>query len=491
MQRMRILYAALIATFVLAAGGCGGSDTATGGGASAATELKPGALVYWETSSDPDSDQWQQVEDLMRRFPDGERWIAELRRLVAEQGVDWEQDVKPALGQTTALAVYAASGQQSPDVVALTNPDNPDKTVALVQKLDEKQGGDPTVTRVAGDWVVLSDSEAAIDAALKADGGKALADDGSFTAAMDKLPDDALSRVYADPAGALETFGSADPQIRDAFGMLGLDRLDFAGAWAKAKENGAEVAFALSGEGASRVLGTGDPYASALLQRVPEDAFAFLSFQGGAATRQFEQFKTNPLYTMGVQELERTLGVKLEDLLALFDGEVAFYARPSAPIPELTLLLDSDNVEQARTSAANLLRAIAGRAGGEVTEAGGLTTANFGGFSVNVGSTDGAVVVTTSKTAIAGLEGSGGKLPDSDRYKAALEAAGVPDEYTGLTYVDLSEAIALLESYLGFAGESQQIPPEVGRNLEPLKSLVSWGTLDGKVASAFAFVEID
>jgi hypothetical protein len=491
MQAMRGVYAALIATFVLLAAGCGSGDGGAGGGPRAATQLKPGALVYWETSSDPDSGQWQQTEELLRRFPDGDRWIAELRRLIADQGVDWEQDVKPALGETTAVAVYPKAGEQSAHAVGLTNPADPDKTIALVKKLDEAEGGDPSVTRVVGDWVVVSDSNAAIDAALKPDGGDALADDAGFTSAMDKLPDDALTHAYADPAGALQAFGSTDPDVASGFRMLGADRLDFASAWAKAKDNGAEVAFAVSGEGASRVLGAGEPYASALLERVPEDAFAFVSFQGGAATRQFEEFKANPLYSMGFQQFERELGIKLEDLLALFEGEVAFYARPAAPIPELTLLLGSDNVEQARASADNVLRAIARTAGGVVAEAGGVTTANFGSFTVNVGSLESAVVVTTSKSGLADLESSDGKLPDSDRFKAALDGAGTPDEYTGLTYVDLAEAIELIEGYLGFAGQSEQLPPEVTRNLAPLKSLVAWGTLDGDVASALVFVEID
>lgn len=485
---MRVLYAVLVATLVLVASGCGSSDVAAGG-PSAATQLRPGALVYWETESDPGSDQWQQAEDLLRRFPDGDRLIAELRKLVTEQGVDWEQDVKPALGDTTALAVYAKSGSDAPNVVGLTNPADPDKTIALIKKLDAKEGGDPSVTRVVGDWVVISDKEAAIDAALKT--GDALADDQNFTSAMDKLPDDALTRFYADPAGALDAFGGTDPDTASSLKMLGLDRLDFAGAWAKATDEGAEVAFALSGEGASRVLGAGEPYASALLKRVPEDAFAFATFQGRAVTQQLESLKTNPLYSMGVQQFERELGVKLDDLLALFDGEVVFYARPAAPIPELTLLIDSENVEQARASADNMLRAVARRSGVEVTESGRVTTANFGGFTVNLGSIENAVVLTTSRRGLADLEGSGGKLADSDRYKAALETAGVPDEYTGLTYVDLAETIELVLGYMNFAGESEQVPPEVRRNLEPLKSLVLWGTLDGNVASALAFVEID
>jgi hypothetical protein len=491
MQTVRALSVALIATFALAAAGCGSGDVGTGAGPSPATQLKPGALVYWETVSDSDSDQWQQAEDLLRRFPDGDKWIARLRQLVADQGVDWEQDVKPALGETTAAAVYSQSGEQGPQVVALTNPDDPDKAVALVAKLDERSGGDPTVSRVVGDWVVVSESEAAIAAALKPANGGSLADDAGFNSAMDELPDDALTRLYADPAAALAAFGSADQDAAGALKMLGFDRLDFAGAWAKAKDNGAELALALSGEGAARLLGTGEPYSSALLDRVPADAFAFVSFQGRPATRQFEEFQRNPLYSMGFQEFERQLGIKFADLVALFDGEVAFYARPAVPIPELTLLLDSANAQEARASAENLLRAVARTEGAEVTEDGDVTTAVFDNFTVNLGALEGMVVLTTSKRALADLAESGDKLPDSDRYKAALDAAGAPDEYTGLAYADLAETVELIQGYLAFAGRSEKLPGDVARNLEPLKSLVTWGTREGDVASAQAFVEID
>jgi hypothetical protein len=60
-----------------------------------------------------------------------------------------------------------------------------------------------------------------------------------------------------------------------------------------------------------------------------------------------------------------------------------------------------------------------------VTESGGVTRANFGGFTVNLTSVEKAVVLTTSWRGLADLEGSGGKLPDTDRYKAALDTAGV------------------------------------------------------------------
>jgi Protein of unknown function (DUF3352) len=493
MRAMRSVAVMLFATVCLAvAAGCGGTSTAggVGTGASPAAELKPGALVYWESVTDPGSDEWQQAEELLQRFPDGEKWIAELRKSIANEGVDWEQDVEPALGETTALAVYPKAGDHSPDVVGLTNPEDPDKTTALVAKLNESDGGDPKVTRVVGDWVLLAESETAIDAALKTDGGGSLADDGSFTSAMEELPDDSLSRVYVDPAGALEAFAGADASAASAFRMLGLDRLDFAGAWAKAKEDGAELAFTAGGEGAAQLLGSAEPYSSALLDRVPADAFAFVTFQGRGAMKQLEGLENNPLYAMGLRQLERELGVKIEELVALAEGEIGFYARTALPFPELTLMLDSDNPEQARASAENVLRGLARQEGGAVTEDGGVTTAVIDEFTVSLGTVEDLVVFTTSKDAFDELAGSGDKLPGSDRWRSAVETAGVPDEYTSLTYVDVGEALALLQAYLGVSGK-EQLPPEVARNLEALTTFVAWGTLDGEVASARAFLEID
>jgi hypothetical protein len=271
--------------------------------------------------------------------------------------------------------------------------------------------------------------------------------------------------------------------------MFGLDKLDFAGGWTKTKEDGAELASVLRGEGVDRLLGTGDPYTSQLLDRVPGDAFAFFSFRGDATKEQFEQFRSNPLYAMGINEFERELGVKIDEIVGLFEGEVAFYAAPGVPIPELTLLLDAENPDQARQSAGRLLRTIAARAGGEVTEDGEVTTAVFPDFTINLGPVDGGVALSTSKDAFGDQAADGERLADSDRFKDALGAAGAPDEYTGLAWVDLGEAVELALGYASSSGE--RVPPEVSRNLEPLRSLVAFGEENGNVASSLVFVEIE
>ena len=483
MLAMRVAVVLLVALSLLA--GCGGTDVAAGP-ATSADLLKPGALVYWQTLTDPESDQWEQVEDLLAKFPDGDRWIAELERELQEEGVSWEQDVRPALGSVVELAVYAGAEREKPAVVGLTNPEDKDKFRALIAKLNEKSD-ERVVSRDVGDWVAVSDQAESIDAALKHEGGEALADAEGFTSAMRELPEDALSRVYVDPARAVDLAGQG--MEGEALSMLGLEDIDFAAAWAKAKDDGAELAGALRGDGADRLLGTGEPYASKLLEHVPEDAFAFLSFQGGGLQGQLEALRGNPLFATGLRELEGETGIDVDQVVSLLEGEIAFYVRPGIPIPEFTLLLDSADAATARNSVEQILRTAAATLDGEVTEAGDITTVRFDDFRVVLGTADGAVVLSTSANVFS--RSAAGGLAESDRYEAALESAGAPDQYTGLAYVDLSEVSELLRSYLGFAGESDELPPQVSRNLEPLESLVAYGTKDGTLSKSVTFLQID
>jgi hypothetical protein len=471
MTTMRIFLAALLAALALGAVACGSEDVGAGT-ASSAGLLRPGAVAYWQTVSDPDSPQWEQAEKLLHRFPDGEKWIAELKNdFQRDEKVTWEGDVRPALGEVVDVVVYA-EGSRKPAVVGLTNPKDPEKLRALVHKLDAGDPGPPTATRVVGDWVAISDRQAAIDMALKEGSGRSLEDEQSYRSAMNDLPDDALSRGYVDPARLVELLS---PDQRKALSALGLQNLDFAGAWVKAKDDGAELAAALRGEGADRLFGAAEPYTSRFVGQVPDDALAFLSFQGAGLRRQLLELRSNPLFAMELRDFERESGIKLDELISLLDGEIAFYARPAVPIPELTVLIQADDEARAKATVERLLRRV---------------SADLQGVHLTVETLDGAVVVSTSTRAPEELRGSGAKLPESDRYKRALKTAGAPDEYTGLAYVDLANAWDLIREYLGLSGEGDEVPPSVRRNLEALQSLVAFGKQDGSLSTSVAFLEI-
>ena len=485
MRTMRLVWAALVSALVLVAAGCG-SENVGAGEAAGAELLKPGALVYADLDSDPESDQWKQVEELVLRFPDGEKWLAELKNEI-ESGseITWEE-AHETLGGDSAVAVYASS-MTDVKVVALLRPDDVDEALKLIERIQQGEPDDPLVTRRVDDWIAVSDKEESIDTALKAEGGQALSDDEAFQDGMTELPDDALGRVYVDVASAFETLGSG-PEAQ-ALRMFGLDELDFAGAWAKARDDGAEVAGVAQGEGADKLLGAAEEYSSDLLDLVPADAFAFISFMGTGIGEQVGALRENPLYGSALEEFEQETGVTVAEVLRLIDGEVAFYAAPGAPIPELTLLVRPDDPAQARESAERLLRAVAAMEVGEVTEDGDVTTAVFDDFTVNLGMADDTLVLTTTKDAIADLGSAGEKLADTDRYKDALETAGAPDQYTGLAWVDLEETIDLIMGFASVSGDS--MPPEVSRNLEPLRSLVAYGDKDGNLVKSLVFVGIE
>ncbi|MGH3132059.1 MAG: hypothetical protein ACRDNX_14695, partial [Gaiellaceae bacterium] len=59
----------------------------------------------------------------------------------------------------------------------------------------------------------------------------------------------------------------------------------------------------------------------------------------------------------------------------------------------------------------------------------------------------------------------------------ASEAAGLGDSTSGFVYVDLAEAVPLLEGFAGLAGEP--LSPELSDNLEPLESVLVHASKDG------------
>ncbi|HEY7004126.1 MAG TPA: hypothetical protein VH281_07575, partial [Gaiellaceae bacterium] len=100
--------------------------------------------------------------------------------------------------------------------------------------------------------------------------------------------------------------------------------------------------------------------------------------------------------------------------------------------------------------------------------------------SVYYAAFDGHLVVTTSEQGVADLKSDDDRLADDEAFKGATSAAGMPDETTGFLYIDLAKA---LPAVLGLAGADGMSLPETARaNLEPLHSLVVYGTHDGDVA---------
>ena len=482
----RLSIAPLLAALALVSG-CGGGSGATGSSTeSGATVVGEDALAFVSVSSDLGSSQWQQADTLARKFPFRDQALAQFKQELAKQNLDYDKDVKPALGPEVDVVVAEGASLNQTVAVLMTKPDDVAKFKALVSKANAS-GGSTAVYREVSGWYLASDKQASIDKVLKGSGGS-LADSSTFKDALDKLPGDALVKAYLNgkQLGALVREAAAqqggtalDPST------VGLDKLDYVAASLSAESDGLRARGAAKGAG-TNALGAGD-YSSSLLDNVPGDALAFLSFRGGGTADQLKKLESNPQTAKPLQQLQATLGVSLDDLLALIRNEVGFYLRPGAGIPEFSLALSPSDKTAALSTLDKLAAKVAALTGGKVTS-GTVRTIDFGQFALHYGLAGDQVLITSGLNGISDFGGSESKLPDSADFKEAKSAAGMPDSNGGFIYLDIKNAIPLIEGFAALSG--QPLPPNVAGNLRPLRSFVAWSAGSGDSRTFDAFLEI-
>lgn len=486
-MRRRFLPVVVLASLalVLAACGSGSSGSSSGGGSApaGASLMRSDVLGFVSIDSDLGSSQWQAVDKLWQKFPSRGAWLRQIEQSLAKQNLDYERDVKPALGPEFDVGVAPTGRTEA--VVGVTKPDDPAKFKQLAAK---GNNGSPAVTRdLGGGWWAIADKASDFDAVLKGS-GESLSSSSSFTTAIGKLPGETLVRAYLDGPQLDQLVKQRTPS--NATGVdpsaLGLQGLNYLAVSLSAEDDGLRLRGASSGGN----LG-GKEFASKLLNGVPSDAFAAIDFLGAGTTQQLQKLEASPQFSTFAKQLERRYGVTPDQLFGLLDGEVAFYARSSAIIPELTLALQPSDPTQALETVDKLMTHLAAQAGTRVqagTQGGhDVKTATFGQFAIHYGSVDGKVLLTSGVNGIADF-GSAGSLTDSADFKEAKSAAGMPDSTGGLVYVDLKNAIPLIEGVAGLAGQS--LPSNLTENLRPLRSLIAWSEGQSDERTFDAFLEI-
>ena len=428
---MTLRVALVVGALLLA--GCGGG---AGAGASAASVAPPDTLGFVEVDTDLESDQWQAVQELMDRFPNRPQLVELLNEQLREESLEYERDVAPALGETVA---FVFNGADEEDLVVLTQPDDDAKFDALIAELEE-QGDDDLVTGEVDGWRAASESQALIDALADADGS--LAEDDAFEAALDEAPDERLAFgfVRGELANDLPEYASSV----DA---------EWVSTSVEARENGPAASFVVRGANAT----TGEAYTSDRVGQAPEDALAFLSFNGESLRSQ----------TSLLAPLAQLLGARIDDVLEGIQGEGALWVRPGGGLPEVTLVVETSDADGVRSALERLLPELP--------------------LPVKVGVVDGNVVATTGPSPEAALDNGGQSLGDSEDFKDAVEAAGMPDETSGFLFVDVADALGLL-TLAEVAGAD--VPDELVDNLRPIRSVMAWSETEGDSSTGALFVEI-
>ena len=482
---VRLIAVLLLAALMAVAAGCGSSRSAGG----AADVVPADVAVVVSVDTHLDGAQWQAVEDLAAKFPGGEGAVEKLfATIAADDDLDFERDVKPALGPELVLVVprLSTSGDQS--VVALTQPADPAAFERLVAKSDE-----PVATAEVDGWQAVASDQATLDAFLDARDGPRLSESDAYAQATSGLQPEALVHLYVNGEALAAVQGAAPGPLG---ALLPGGQAPAIGATLRAEDDGARVEGRIvSPDGSAGALAA-EPYEATLPERVPGDAFAYVSFDDLASV--FSRYadavsQAQPDAAGGMGLVQGLLGLSLEDDLGpLFAGESAVYLRGGKGTPEATLVTEVDDEGQAVATLDDLVEGLGGLMGlgqprrHEVAGVEARTVRVSPEMSLTYAAFDGLLVVTTSPQGIVALRGEHESLAESARFQHALAAAGVPAATTGFGYVDLQAALGLLMVAPVSAADSA----EAREYLEPLGSVVFWGSPADDAQSFSLFVGI-
>ena len=450
--------------------GCGGTETTGAGGA----EIVPvGVPAFIAMDSDLDSSQWQTVDELASKFPDKQKAIREIKQSIRDEGLDWEQDIKPALGPETDV-VWLDLERGGENVVFLMQPDDDEAFERAVEKGNTKEDdpSDRLIYEKFRGWTVMAGKQSLIDRfkTMSDRADEALQDDPAFRKAIEALPEEALAKAYVDGRKVMDEIARTVDSDEQKF-VRQLGSLDWAAASLAARSDG--VAFDTTVHGTpGELFGKGAKFRqfeAKLPAHVPNDALFYYTFHGTKGL--LTGLEKNPTFGAELGPLMDVLG----EIGTLLEGENALYVRPSGSsrLPEVTLVAQPKPGVSGRATLDRIVKRY-GRDLGVVPRHGTVagspaSTLGFGEFAVHYADIGDKLVVTDLPSGIAGVKNPGKPLAANATYKDTLQKAGMPAKTHGFLYVDVRAGTGLVEKLSG-----APLPDEVSRNLKPLRSAVEY-----------------
>lgn len=495
-RRLYALPAAMLVAVALVAASCGGGGaSSSSSGTPDTASLAPADAGLWATvDTDRGSAQWKALDAVLAKIPGAQSVIDSALAQISKAGSktgDFQSDILPVLGKE--VVVVLPSGASTP--VVLAKPTDESKFEGLFTGATQ-----PAKTTHDG-WTVVAKSQKAIDAYTAAASKGSLADSDAFKQAFAGLPADALARVYVNGKGLEGVSGSAAGAASGALkslpipGLGNLPNTATGGVDTKALERLGTIGVVLSA-GANEVRVDGSfsgssaqagSYTPKLLRQVPADALAAVSLSGSSATTgQVRDALAGAGADATVKQLEKSLGVSLEDLLGLVSGEGVLYVRPGLIIPEVTLMLAPKDPATALGTLDALASKLAKATGGKLTSttvAGApFKVVNVSILGIGFGRAGDKLVVSTVPSGYVDFDAQRAKLVDSDRFKQAAADVGYGGTTSGFAYVDVKALTPLLNTIGNAAASSagSSSPKTLKRVVDAL-SAIDWVVLNSKV----------
>lgn len=514
---------ALAAGASLAFAGCGGGTAKTAGGAGDVAGFLPaGSPVYIEASTDLAGSQWTQALALASRFPGYPDLIAKAGKELSAQGIDFNTQIKPLLGEDAAIGVYDVQGldERSPDpkfvgaidladgkdaefVTLITSGKDPVKKIGVHAGVDIYGDGEDGVLAVLDGKVIIADSEAQVSKAIdahRAGTSATMAGSTRLATALAELPDEVVAQGFVDFAALMKSAaGSATADMAKQLSNAGIGP-------------DASLAFSVSAESDGvRLKGVGLGFTNAatdvetftpkLVARVPADAIGFAELRNvyGQAEKALAQLAGDPQLAQGLNQAKAALpllGISLDDVKNLTGGQHAFVVTKGAPTPAVVAALEVEDparatatLDKLRTTVPPLLSSFADT---KIPPFTAVDLANgVKGWESPISPKAGAVYgvdgntayVGTAADAIRKVQAPAATLSDDPAFQAATRQ--MPAKVSGLLWVNGEGLLTTLDAL----GALKDAPKGTIANVRPLKNLAAWST-GGEKPTFEAFLTI-
>ena len=480
-----LLLAAIGASLLVA--GCGGESFGAPRGASIVPAT---AAAFIAVDSDPHSDQWKQANELADRFPGRKDAVAQLEEsLRSDANLDYSKDVEPALGPELDL-VWLDFANDGQNVVALMQPKDDE---AFRRAIDRGNAQDPTdrlLHEQVNGWEVMASDQRSIDAFKAAVDlkGPVLADDESFSQAMDDYSDASLVKAYVSGKTIMDTIRKdAGPDEAKLLDDLG--KLDWIAAALRTTSDGVRFDTTIRGTPGKLLRSSGGDetpdFELSLPKQLPADVLGYVGFHG--APGSFSGLADNPI--LASPEL-RPVRRAVNKLSALVEGEDALSVRPSkGDIPEITLV----TTPHEGTDGATVVDGIVEDAGlGVKPEPALIAGTNArrielgdSGLEIDYANVGDRLVITTVPAGIEAVANPTDTARESS-LRDAIDTSGLPSAVQSFFYVDIRGGLGLVEDLSG-----APIPDAVKKNLGPLRSAVEYAASRPSEIQLTFFLRID
>jgi len=355
------LTAAIVLSAVLVA--CGNSGGKSNEAKKAAALVPQDALAYVNLAVNPSDAQKSDIDGILAKFPKASQKTYSglkdqiLTKAVQNLGLNYQQDVKPWLGDEVAIAAMPNTPNPSP--VGLIKATDDVKATAALEKASRSPNFDAAYKVVNGYAVVVQKKDNALldtFARQASSSSTSLASQDKFTRVVDKLTSDRLVTAWADGHALLQL---AKAQLSKQTGkakinLNGLPDIGSAAADLHAVSSGAVVSGLVETPGSS---GGGD---MTITNNLPSDTLGALSLWniGGAFDSVLGAvLQSNPVASQDLQKAEQSIGLDVrKDILSWMHGETVLAIGPptTGPTPDFALLVHATDPAQAQAAVAKI-----------------------------------------------------------------------------------------------------------------------------------------